>query len=245
MAQELGIAKDRIAVIPHGIPVYPHFQRLYQARDELQVVFLGRLEIRKGTFDLLHAIPQVVAAFPQVRFTFIGKDREHCPGKRTHSQYLRDEFPAEVRARIDLLGELPQEGVDRWLQAADVLVAPSLYESFGLVFLEALRWGTPVVGTRAGAIPEIIDHGQTGLLVPPEAPGELAQAIVALLRDAGLRRALGEAGRRRVETHYTVERMARQVGDLYQDVLDEWGRKTNTGRSPRQAVRCGSGGGHE
>ena len=73
-----------------------------------------------------------------------------CPHNRTHAQYLRDEFPAEIRSRIDLLGPIPDDAVNRCLQNADLFVAPSLYESFGLVFLEAMRWGTPVIGTRAG-----------------------------------------------------------------------------------------------
>ncbi len=150
MAEELGISKDRIAVIPHGIPVDPQFKRSEARTSELNVVFLGRLETRKGSVDLLNAIPKILAAVPEARFTLIGRDRDHCPGNRTHAQYLRDEFPAEVQARIKLLGHIPDNEVTQWLQTADVFVAPSLYESFGLVFLEAMRWGTPVVGTWAG-----------------------------------------------------------------------------------------------
>jgi hypothetical protein len=230
MAAELGVEDKQIKVIPHGIAVFPEFTRLDRPTMEPSVVFLGRLETRKGTLDLLRAIPRVLTAVPLARFTLIGKDRDHCPGNRTHAQYVRDEFPPEIRARINFAGELPDDAVDRWLQTAEVFVAPSLYESFGLVFLEAMRWGTAVVGTRAGAIPEIIEHGESGLLVKPQSPDELAEAIIALLKDPERRRALGEAGRKRVESRFTVERMARQVGDLYEDVVKEWKLKTHDAR---------------
>jgi glycosyltransferase involved in cell wall biosynthesis len=242
MAAELNISKDRISVIPHGVPVFPQFHRAPAQTNDLNVVCLGRLENRKGTVDLLNAAPKILAAVPSARFTFIGKDRDHCPGNRTHAQYIRDEFPAEVQARIHLTGHVSNDDVDRLLQTADVFAAPSLYESFGLVFLEAMRWGTAVVGTRAGAIPEIIDHGQTGLLVKPQSPAELADAIISLLKDPARRQELGDAGRLRVETRYTVERMAQQVQDLYEDVIAEWKRKTGRRGNRKTASRTSSDG---
>jgi hypothetical protein len=150
----------------------------------------------------------------------IGADRPHCPGGRTHAQYLADDFPAEARRRVQLLGRLPQPQVDRWLQRADIFVAPSLYESFGLIFPEAMRWGTPVIGTRVGGIPEIVTDGETGLLVEPQQPHELAQAIVRLLTNCDLRQRLGVAGRKHVEAHFAADKMARANAELYAEVVD-------------------------
>ena len=222
MADELAIDSQRIAVIPHGITVDHDFRRPPTRGTELTVVFLGRMENRKGTIDLLRAVPEVLREVPQARFVLIGADRVHCPGGRTHARYLEDEFPAEVRSRITLAGRLPDEEVDRWLQTADLFVAPSLYESFGLVFLEAMRWGTPVIGTTAGGIPEVVEDGESGVLVPPSQPCQLARAIVGLLRDEDRRRHLGEAGRRRVETYFTLDRMAQQVAELYARTIEKW-----------------------
>jgi glycogen(starch) synthase len=215
MAAELAIDSRRIAVVPHGISIDRSFERAPRASGELTVVFLGRMENRKGTIDLLKAAPEVLREVPETRFILIGADRPHCPGGRTHARYIDDEFPGEVRSRITLAGRLPDEEVSRWLQTADLFVAPSLYESFGLVFLEAMRWGTPVVGTTAGGIPEVVEDGESGVLVPPSRPGELARAIVGLLRNEDRRRRIGEAGRRRVETVFSVDRMARQAAELY------------------------------
>ncbi|WP_165066849.1 glycosyltransferase family 4 protein [Paludisphaera rhizosphaerae] len=221
-AQELRIDEERIAVVPHGIAVDPKFRRPPRAGPGLTVVYLGRMERRKGTLDLIRAIPEVIRRVPEASFVLIGADRPHCPGGRTHAQYIAQELPAEARARIELTGELSDDEVDRRLQRADLFVAPSLYESFGLIFLEAMRWGTPVLGTATGGIPEIVEDGRSGLLVPPEDPERLAAAIVNLLTDESLRCRLGEAGRRRVETRFTVEQMARGTLRVYEQALEQW-----------------------
>ena len=85
------------------------------------------------------------------------------------------------------------------LSACDVLVAPSLYESFGLMYVEAMRAGKPVIGSIAGGIPEVVDDGGTGLLVPPGDVPALAEAMLRLGADADLRRAIGHQGLQRFE----------------------------------------------
>jgi glycosyltransferase involved in cell wall biosynthesis len=219
MAAELGLPCDRIHVIPLGIPLDAAFILAPRPPGPLTVVFLGRMEHRKGTVELLQAVPVVLAQVPETRFVLIGADRPHCPGGKTHAAYLRDDFPASVQSHVALLGRLPQPEVDRWLQTADVFVAPSRYESFGLVFVEAMRWGTPVVGTTAGGIPEIVEDGRTGLLVPPESPVDLAATLVRLLADPELRDRLGAQGRRRAETVFSAEQMALRTASLYREVL--------------------------
>jgi hypothetical protein len=219
MVEETGLPAESIRLIPHGVEVHPNFLRPRRPDQPPTVVYLGRLEHRKGTVELLRAVPKVLTAVPDARFVLIGSDRPHCPGGRTHAEYLAAEFPAGVRARITLAGRLPQPEVDRWLQTADVFVAPSRYESFGLIFAEAMRWGTPVVGTTAGGIPEVVEHDRSGVLVPPESPAELAAAVAGLLADPERRGRLGAAGRRRVETEFGTETMVGRVENLYADVI--------------------------
>lgn len=243
MADESGIAPDRIHLIPHGVEVFPDWVRPTRPLGPPTVVYLGRLEHRKGTLELLQSVPRVLEAVPDARFILIGSDRNHCPGGRTHAQYLDQEFAPEIRRQVTLTGQLSQAEVDRWLQTADVFVAPSRYESFGLVFLEAMRWGTPVIGTTAGGIPEVVEHNQTGLLVPPEAPGPLAAAIVRLLSDSVFAATLGESARRRAEEEFSVERMARRVAALYDEVIrskhavpDSGSEVVPTGKPPLVSV---------
>jgi glycogen synthase len=217
MSAETGIPADRIRLIPLGLEAYPDFVRPPRPPGPPTVVYLGRLEHRKGTMDLLDAIPRVLQVVPDARFVLIGADRPHAPGGRLHAEYVA-ELPAAVRGRITLAGSLSPDQVDRWLQTADVFVAPSRYESFGLIFLETMRWGTPVIGTTAGGIPEIVEDGVSGVLVRPGAAGELAAAITGLLQNPERRAAIGAAGRRRMETEFTVERMAGRIADLYREV---------------------------
>jgi glycogen(starch) synthase len=233
MAIELGVSPDRIRVIPLGVEVYPDWVRPPRAPGPPTVVYLGRLEHRKGTVELLQAIPEVLRAVPEARFVLIGSDRPHCPGGRTHAQYLEQDFPADVRRQVTLAGRLPQLEVGRWLQTADLFVAPSRYESFGLIFLEAMRWATPVIGTTAGGIPEVVEDEQSGVLVPPESPQALSAAIARLLNDPARRASLGAAGRRRVEQEFSVDRMASRVAEFYQEVIDRHGRRSPKGKVSR------------
>ena len=228
MADETAVSVDRIHVIPHGVEVYPSWVRPPRPPGPPTVVYLGRLEHRKGTVELLQAIPEVLRVVPEARFVLIGNDRPHCPGGRTHAQYLEQDFPSEVRRQVTLAGRLPQPEVDRWLQTADLFVAPSRYESFGLIFLEAMRWGTPVIGTTAGGIPEVVEHNRSGILIPPENPRELAAAMVRLLKEPARCVALGQAGRQRVEEEFSVERMAQRVAAFYEEVLKMHGRLSSS-----------------
>lgn len=217
MAEELGVGEGSISVIPHGIDVDPDFVRPAEGTTPT-VVFLGRMERRKGSLDLLKAIPAVLESVPDARFHFIGSDRAHCPGGKTHVQWSDEELPSHAREAITFHGRLPDPDVDRWLQTASVFVAPSLYESFGLIFLEAMRWGTPVIGTTVGGIPEIIEDDVSGLLVSPENPDQLSSAIIRLLRDPELRRRLGTEGRSTVKSRFSADLMGRRVAEFYGQV---------------------------
>jgi glycogen synthase len=201
------------------VPVFPEYTRSTVEAVDPTVVFLGRLERRKGALDLMRAIPLVLDRVPNAKFIFIGPDRPHCPGGRTHREYLESQFTESVRRQIVLKGPLDDAAVTTYLQTADLFVAPSLYESFGLIFLEAMRWGTPVVGTTAGAIPEIIEDGKSGILVRPGNHLELADAIGSLLANPQQRRSLGEAGRERVESRFSVQAMTTNTIDFYRDVI--------------------------
>lgn len=226
MSAELGIPAERITLIPHGVEVFPEFVRPARVEGPPRLVFLGRMEKRKGTLELLQAMPAILEKHPGTTLTLIGSDRPHCPPRqhgerRTHAQWLAEEIPTTVQERIRFAGRLPQSEVDHLLQTADVFVAPSRYESFGLIYPEAMRWGIPVIGCRVGGVPEIIEDGVTGLLVEPASPGAIASAVTRLLDSPALREQLGTAGRAAVETRFSAESMARRVVEVYEGVLKQ------------------------
>jgi glycosyltransferase involved in cell wall biosynthesis len=120
---------------------------------------------------------------------------------------------------VEYIPRLETEELVRLYNSAQVVVSPSLYEGFGLPAAEAMACGTPVVATTAGAFPEFIDDGRTGLLVPPGDAGALAAAIKSLLIDPERCARMGAAASEHIRTHFTWERTAKATVELYEEVL--------------------------
>ncbi len=183
---------------------------------ERTVLFVGRLEHRKGIDILLQAIPLVLAEDPGLRFRIIGDDSLPGPNGQTYRAEFENS-PAGKRCvrQLRFDGKVDEPTLDAAYAACDIFVSPSRYESFGLIFVEAMRHGKPVIGCQIGGMPEIIRPEETGLLVPPDDAPALAAAILRLARSADLRRQWGQRGRARFEEQFTARRMAENSLPLY------------------------------
>ncbi|HYF52419.1 MAG TPA: glycosyltransferase family 4 protein [Planctomycetota bacterium] len=221
MAEELRIPEARMSVLPLGIPdVSESAARQPRPRGKTPIVLcLGRLERRKGSATLLQAVPEIVKHCADVQIIFAGKDRSHAPGNVTHQEYFAKNFPSSLQRNVVFNGFTSDADLRDLFQRADVLVAPSLYESFGLIFIEAMRWSVPVIGTRVGGIPEIITDGVDGVLVPPASPPHLAEAIVRVLSDEPLRLRLAHNGRQTYEQRFTHHAMAARTAAYFQSII--------------------------
>lgn len=227
--------ESRYTIVPYGIvPVSDAEIRPFEAsrHGPLTVLFVGRLEKRKGILDLFGAIPQVLRQLPDVRFIIAGADNSMHDGFADQHGMT---YPAHFVHRhgayapnVQFTGEIGDVQLQALYQTCDVFVAPSLYESFGLVYLEAMNYAKPVLGCRAGGVPEVVEEGVTGLLVEPEAPAALAEALVAMLRSPEQLRALGLAGREQVLSRFSYLQMARNFADVYRRVIGEF-KATATG----------------
>lgn len=224
-----GIQPDpaRYRLVPYGIvPVSDEAVRPFTPATPpptFTVLYLGRLEKRKGIQDLFAAIPQVLAKVANVRFIIAGADNSHRDGFQqqtglTYAAYFQQQY-AQFASHVSFLGQVSEEKLNELYQTCDLFVAPSLYESFGLIYLEAMNYGKPVIGCRAGGIPEVINEGTTGLLAEPEAPDSLAEAILKMLQNPGLLREMGLAGRQRLLDTFTHVQMARRFADAYRHVI--------------------------
>jgi glycosyltransferase involved in cell wall biosynthesis len=170
---------------------------------------VANLFSRKGYDVMLQALPTIVAAFPSVHYLIVGS------GDAAYEE--------SIRSLVKTLGQEShvqfagfQDSVYPYLAAMDVYVHPALMEGFGIAVLEAMAMRKPVVATTTGGLPEIVQDGETGLLVPPGNQDALAQAVKRLLRDPALCRKLGDAGRDRVASMFTVDAMMANLVKGYQ-----------------------------
>lgn len=202
-------------IIPNGIDVEyfgePH-PLIAELRDgRLNVLFLGRLEKRKGLSHLLRAWGRVREAVPEARLVVVGGGR----GLAHYQKFVRE------RATDDIVftGIVSNEDKVRYYQTADVFCAPSTGgESFGIVLLEAMAAGRPIVASAIPGYQEVITDGEQGLLVPPKNADRLANALIRLLQDPRLRAQLGANGRR-TSQDYSWDKVAAQVLDYYAETI--------------------------
>jgi glycosyltransferase involved in cell wall biosynthesis len=224
----IGLPAEKLVVIPNGVelpagPLAPP----EAARAELELPLDGlvvgavtRLDPVKGVDGLIQAL----AAIDGVHLAVVGDGPE-----RASLEALAGDL--DVAERIHWAGH--RRDVPRLLPAFDLFVQPSLHEGMPNTILEAMAAGLPVVATAVGGTPEVVVDGVTGLLVPPRDPSGLTEAIASLLRDPGLRRTMGRAGRGRVAERFTVERMIEQTEKVYEQLLTEK-RIASRGEAPHR-----------
>jgi glycosyltransferase involved in cell wall biosynthesis len=135
-----------------------------------------------------------------------------------------ERLATRLRLNVEFAGEVPHERVPDILARLDVFVMPSTYEGFGVAALEAQATEVPVVASGVYGIPDVVEDGVTGILVPPRDVHAIAGALISLVRDEERRRSMGRAGRRFVAERYSWEENAAQMETLYRDVLTRLGR---------------------
>jgi glycosyltransferase involved in cell wall biosynthesis len=218
LEEELGIPANRFEIIPHGIGLPGTGELPAPVTDSagtVTILYVGRFEERKGTDVLLAAIPKVLAECPDVKFQLAGRD----PGGKWEEGF-RAGNSSEVQQKVRFLGRVDDDERTRLYKACDIFVAPSRYESFGLVYAEAMGYGKPVIGCKAGGVPEVIGN-EAGLLAGPGDAISLAGCIVRLAKDPGARAKMGQAGRQRVVSLFSREKMTRDTLALYRRVLSD------------------------
>jgi glycogen synthase len=215
-AYEFAFDMGKTVVIPYGIAPL-EMSQTRKTGKQINILFVGRLEKRKGIDVLLAAIPTIAAASPNTIFTIVGKDTRTSPDNLTYQErFLRDNTGHAYINRTTFRGRVSDESLSDAYAACDIFVAPSRFESYGLVFVEAMREGKPVIGCRVGGVPEIVDHGVNGLLVAPDDPPALANAILQLVENERFRLILGVAAREKFVGHLTTRHTAERSFEMYE-----------------------------
>lgn len=218
-----GADPDKLDVVHPGFPTPPEVDR--GGRDRFTFLFVGTDFERKGGFEVVEAFAGLAPAHPAAHLLLVSPDPAvPNPDRAVHSWVA----PGRRAAALDLLRGLEEQGratrrplaardalYARVYPQADAFVMPSHAEGFGFTNVEAASFGLPVVSSSAGAIPEAVRDGETGLLVAPGDVAALQRAMTRLLAEAGLAARMGAAGRADFLARFTLERFRAEVGRVY------------------------------
>ncbi|MFA6246606.1 MAG: glycosyltransferase family 4 protein [Mucilaginibacter sp.] len=213
------IAHERFEIVPHGIaiPDIDSDTRMTTSGPVVKVLYAGRYEYRKGTDVLLKAIPLVLQQFQEVLFELIGND----DGNAYREKYMANNAELTL-GKIIFSGRVDESSLAQAYFSCDIFVAPSRYESFGLIFIEAMSYGKPVIGCNVGGVSEIISAGYNGLFAETGNAKSLADQIVRLIKDKSLREQLGRNARRTVEERFTGRHLAANSLAYYHKVINDF-----------------------
>ncbi|HEY9769103.1 MAG TPA: glycosyltransferase family 4 protein [Coleofasciculaceae cyanobacterium] len=201
-----------------------------------QLLFVGRISPEKGVHDLIDAFIKITEQYPQAVLTIAGPhlvivqellcDLQPEPEVQAlkpfysidYLEHLKSKIPPHLASQVIFTGSLAQPELLPYYQNADVLINPSLSEAFGMTLVEAMATQTPVIATKIGGMPEIVDDRVNGLLVEPANPQALADAAVELIADPDRAREMGKAGRKKVLQRYCWSQIAESLVDCYADI---------------------------
>ncbi|KIX84467.1 glycosyltransferase [Thermus filiformis] len=202
-------------VIYNGIPL-ERFSgggvQTWPRRGKLVWIHVGRFAPQKNHRLLVEAFAQALARLPSMELWLVGEG----PLRPQVEEQVQKAGLVEYVRFLGLRRDIPE-----LLSQADALLLPSDWEGVPLVVLEAMAAGKPVVATKVGGVPELVEHGVTGFLVPPGDPGALAEAILRVASSGELRRQMGEAGWERVRERFDIRQTARAYGELYLGLLEK------------------------
>ena len=222
LSNELDVLPQQIEVVYYGVScAYRPLAKDQALAERLGVLdkrvllYLGGLLQRKNLPLLLQALRLVRQEHQDVVLLLVGRGEGEAGLRRLTGQL-------ELADCVRFAGFVPEDEKIAWYNLADVFVFPSKLEGFGLAPAEAMSCAKPVVASRAGALPEVVANGETGVLCDSDDPVDFANAIGRLLEEPALARQMGESGRERVESMFRWERSVSRTLEIYREVLQRW-----------------------
>lgn len=214
--------KDKVVVIPNGVDIKSFDPGLSKKEcreylnlplDKKILLYLNALVPEKGPDVLVKSMPKIIERVPEVHLVFVGKGR-----MRRELEKLS--IKEGIQNHVTFAGFIKEGLKPLYYKASDIFVIPSTgeHESFGIVNLEAMASGLPIVASRIGGIPDIVNDGENGLLVPPGNPDALAEAIVYLLKNENVRENMANDGRKKVR-NYSWDKIAEQTEKIYKKLI--------------------------
>ena len=181
--------------------------------DEDKVIgIVSNLHKYKGHIYILSSLEKILPFYPLLKLLIVGEG----PEKSSLEKYVND---LGIKNNVIFLGG--RKDVPELMRAFDILVVPSLFESFGMTLIEGMYSKLPIIGTNVGGIPEILKDGETGILIPPRDSEAIKNALLKLIENPALAKSMGERGREIVLSKFTGQRYAREMERLYISLLEE------------------------
>ena len=207
--------RSRIVVLPYPLDT----ERFSPSPDKAavprrSVLFVGRMDWRKGLETLARAAAAILAAAPSATLDIVGGETPDVTATRVLAY-----IPAQLHERVVFWGHVAHADLPAHYRRAAICVVPSRWDNSPNTVYEAMGCGTPVVASRVGGIPELVVDGETGLLVPPDDPAALAEAVTTLLADPDRRARMGCAARAQALARFESATIALQTLALYQQAL--------------------------
>ncbi len=221
VARHWRLDSGKIRIVPNPIDsdlFRPSGSRL---PEDLTILFVGRIERRKGVETLIEALPSILRRLPNVRLRLVGSDHRSGPGGLSMTRHLKRRLKelGIPESSVQFVGPVDRTTLPAWYGSAAVVVVPSRYENFPYTCLEAMACGTALVASDVGGIPEIVTHGMDGILVPPDQPYAMAAAIADLLASPSRRRELGGQARNTVAERFSETVVCAETVGAYRSAL--------------------------
>lgn len=238
---DLNFPRERIRIVRNPIDpevFQPTGAKAVHSNGKALILFVGRLEERKGIHYLIDAIPKIVAKNPNVRFVIVGDDTNNGAGQKS----VRNELLEKVKQHgiaefIEWVPRVALDALPSYYRSADICVVPSVYDNSPYTCLEAMSCGRPVIGTSAGGTQEYIVNKESGMIVPPRDADSLANAITQLVEDKAMRTALGDAARQRVLAQFQRTEIARQTVEVYEEAISTFAKRAEYSLYRRDATQ--------
>jgi glycosyltransferase involved in cell wall biosynthesis len=244
VALDLNYPLDDIAIVmnPLDTAVFcPEGDKALPPSEKLRVIFVGRLEERKGINYLIEAVPQVVSQFKNVEFIVIGDDTPTGTGGSSVLAQLKASLRRSgCEGYVTFIDRIALSALPSYYRSADISIVPSVYDNSPYTALEAMACGRPVIGTSAGGTKEYIVDGQSGLIIEPRDAAAIANALLKLLSNQSERTRLADNARQRALQNFDRKAVAEQTVKLYERAIAGFGAKDKRSlyrRDFRQATK--------
>ncbi|MEM2046188.1 MAG: glycosyltransferase, partial [Candidatus Bathyarchaeia archaeon] len=209
---KLGISREKISLLPYPgikIEVFRKAHPINTLKDKLIILHHGRLVPKRGLKNLIEAMPKVIREFPEATLIIAGESPE-----KTRLKKLAEKLGLAQHVRFT--GLAPYELIPALVKSSTIVVNPSLVEGHSSSVIEAMAASKPVIATKVGGITDIIMDGETGILIEPGNPDQIAEAIMKLLKNPKMMEAIGERASKKAE-EFSIENLAKKEAQIYQE----------------------------